>query len=95
MLPLAKHPENKNAMICWNLMKDPSCLINNSVETLQENFFDLHVSERSSDIFTPLIISLNKAPAVTPINLITPRNCPKISARYGNLSPQYGESNSV
>ena len=72
MLPLAKHPENKNAMICWNLMKDPSYLIDYSVETLQENFFNLHVSERLSDIFTPLIISLNKAPAVTPINLITP-----------------------
>ena len=79
MLPLAKHPENKNAMICWNLMKDPSCLINNSVETLQENFFNLHVSERSSDIFTPLIISLNKAPAVTPINLITPDIAQKLA----------------
>ena len=79
MLPLAKHPENKNAMICWNLMKDPSCLINNSVETLQENFFNLHVSERSSDIFTPLIISLNKAPAVTPINLITPEIAQKLA----------------
>ena len=79
MLPLAKHPENKNAMICWNLMKDPSCLINNSVETLQENFFNLHVSEPSSDIFTPLIISLNKAPAVTPINLITPEIAQKLA----------------
>ena len=79
MLPLAKHPENKNAMICWNLLKDPSCLINNSVETLQENFFNLHVSERSSDIFTPLIISLNKAPAVTPINLITPEIAQKLA----------------
>ena len=79
MLPLAKHPENKNAMICWNLMKDPSCLINKSVETLQENFFNLHVSERSSDIFTPLIISLNKAPAVTPINLITPEIAQKLA----------------
>ena len=79
MLPLAKHPENKNAMICWNLMKDPSCLINNSVETLQENFFNLHVSERSSDIFTPLIISLNKSPAVTPINLITPEIAQKLA----------------
>ena len=79
MLPLAKHPENKNAMICWNLMKDPSCLINNSVETLQENFFNLHVSERSSDIFTPLIISLNKAPAVTPIKLITSNIAQKLA----------------
>ena len=79
MLPLAKHPENKNAMICWNLMKDPSCLINKSVETLQENFFNLHVSQRSSDIFTPLIISLNKAPAVTPINLITPEIAQKLA----------------
>ena len=79
MLPLAKHPENKNAMICWNLMKDPSGLIDNSVETLQENFFNLHVSERSSDIFTPLIISLNKAPAVTPINLITPEIAQKLA----------------
>ena len=79
MLPIAKHPENKNAMICWNLMKDPSCLINKSVETLQENFFNLHVSERSSDIFTPLIISLNKAPAVTPINLITPEIAQKLA----------------
>jgi len=79
MLPLAKHPENKNAMICWNLMKDPSCLINKSVEALQENFFNLHVSERSSDIFTPLIISLNKAPAVTPINLITPEIAQKLA----------------
>ena len=79
MLPLAKHPENKNAIICWNLMKDPSCIINNSVETLQENFFNLHVSERLSDIFTPLIISLNKAPAVTPINLITPEIAQKLA----------------
>ena len=79
MLPLAKHPENKNAIICWNLMKDPSCLINNSIETLQENFFNLHVSERSSDIFTPLIISLNKAPAVTPIKLITSNIAQKLA----------------
>ena len=79
MLPLAKHPENKNAMICWNLMKDPSCLINNSVEILQENFFNLHVSERSNDIFTPLIISLNKVPAVTPISLITPDIAQKLA----------------
>ena len=79
MLPLAKHPENKNAMICWNLMKDPSYLIDYSVETLQENFFNLHVSERLSDIFTPLIISLNKAPAVTPINLITPEIAQKLA----------------
>ena len=79
MLPLAKHPENKNAMICWNLMKNPSGLIDNSVETLQENFFNLHVSERLSDIFTPLIISLNKAPAVTSIKLITSEIAQKLA----------------
>lgn len=72
IVPLAFHPTNKNAVICYNLQADPRVLQNHSIETLLEKLYtrtaDLAENEQRSGI---KLVHLNKCPVLAPYKTLS------------------------
>lgn len=73
IVPLITHPVNKNEVICYDLRHDPSAMLAMSVDEIIENLYKPR-AEREPD--HPHIalkgVHLNKSPAVSPTNTLTP-----------------------
>ena len=72
IVPLAFHPVNKNAVICYNLQSDPSPLLSDEIETLKEKLYtrtsDLAEGEQRLGL---KLIHLNKCPVLHTAKTLT------------------------
>lgn len=72
IVPLAWHPVNKNAVICYNLQADPQLLISLDSDTLKTRLYsrstDLAEGEQRPGL---KLIHLNKCPVLAPLNTLT------------------------
>ncbi len=72
IVPLAFHPTNKNAVICYNLQADPTPLLNDDIQTLSSKLYT-----RSSDLAEGeerlglKLIHLNKCPVLANAKTLT------------------------
>lgn len=70
--PLAFHPTNKNAIICYNLQADPAPLLDDDVATLQQKLYtktaDLAEGEQRLGL---KLIHLNKCPVLSPAKTLS------------------------
>lgn len=71
MLPLARHPTNPNAILCWNLAQDPSVLNDLSAEMIQQQLFT-PAQEREGPTIAIKQVHLNRSPVVLPMAAIRP-----------------------
>lgn len=71
VVPLAMHPTNKNGVICFDLMSNPSVLSQLSVEEIRHRVFTAQHDLPESRI--PLkVVHLNRCPVVLPIAMLDP-----------------------
>ena len=72
IVPLAFHPVNKNAVICYNLQADPTPLMNDDIATLNNKLYtktnDLAEGEQRLGL---KLIHLNKCPVLAPAKTLT------------------------
>ena len=72
IVPLAFHPTNKNAVICYNLAEDPALLLDATPETIQELLYkktaDLAPHERRPGL---KLVHLNKCPVLAPAKTLS------------------------
>lgn len=70
-MPLAKHPQNGNGVICIDLSEDPKNWIELSVEDMQERLYkkseDLEEGEARIPVKT---IHLNRSPIICPLSML-------------------------
>ena len=79
ILPLIRHPINQNSIICWDLSKDPSLMIDSDMESLSEIFFGLGSMSSSTQKSLPFIVHVNRSPVVMSVNVVTPNIAKKLS----------------
>jgi exodeoxyribonuclease-1 len=71
MMPLAAHPENKNSVICIDLMADPEKLINLDQEDIKRLVFSSAQELSDNEERIPLKeVHLNKAPILAPPKVV-------------------------
>jgi len=72
VVPLAWHPTNKNAVICWNLLADPTPLLELDLASLQQLLFrkteDLEQGQQRLGL---KLIHLNKCPVLAPAKTLS------------------------
>lgn len=72
IVPLAFHPSNKNAVICYNLQADPTPLLDDDISTLQQKLYtksaDLAEGEHRLGL---KLIHLNKCPVLAPAKTLS------------------------
>jgi len=80
MVPLAWDAQNKNAVICYDLMADPKPLFELSVEQIQQRLFTPTAEMPEGMTRLPLkSIHINKCPVVAPAKMVTP----DVAERWG------------
>ena len=77
--PMAFHPVNKNAVICFNLTHDPSPLLTLSADEIRDKLYtkrsDLVEGEQPIGL---KLVHLNKCPIVAPAKTLLPENAATI-----------------
>lgn len=80
IVPLAWHPENKNAVICYDLMRDPTPLLALSTEQIKEKLYtkteDLPEGEERVGLKT---VHVNKCPILAPAKTLIPENAERLN----------------
>mgnify|MGYP005987184855 FL=1 len=81
MVPLATDASNKNAVICYDLMADPSPLFNLSVEQIQQRLFTKkdELAAQGLERLPLKSIHINKCPIVLPAKMVQP----EIAEKWG------------
>ncbi|NQZ12265.1 MAG: exodeoxyribonuclease I [Algicola sp.] len=78
--PIAYHPDNKNAVICYDLMRDPTPLLEMSVDEIREKLYtkteDLEEGEERIGLKD---IHINKCPVVAPAKTLIPENAARLN----------------
>ncbi len=73
--PLVRHPVNSNGIIVYNLAKDPSVLLEGTVDEIRERLFTArkHVSV-AADRVALKTVHLNKCPVIVPLKTLRDRD---------------------
>ncbi|PJE80784.1 Exodeoxyribonuclease I [invertebrate metagenome] len=75
VMPLASHPDNKNAIIVYDLSVDPESLLSLSVERIREQLFTPTEEKKTESVSIPLKnVHINKCPVVAPVNVLRDRD---------------------
>ena len=83
MLPLAIHPNNQNAIICYDLIHNPDDLFNLEVEDIRDRIFTPQNELPEGCERIPLkTIHLNKSPFVAPLSVLKDIDLPRIKMDY-------------
>lgn len=79
MVPLAAHPTNKNAVICFDLQQHPAALLELPAEEIQRRLYTPAAQLQEGERIALKAIHLNKCPVVAPAKMVSP----DIAARLG------------
>jgi len=73
IVPLITHPTNKNKIICYDLRCDPSAMLAMDVDEIIKNLYKPRAERDESHQHIALKgIHINKSPALSPVNTLTP-----------------------
>jgi exodeoxyribonuclease-1 len=71
VLPLAWHPQNKNALIVCDLQADLQPLLEESAETLRQRLYTRHDQLAEGEVPVPLkLLHINRCPVVAPLSVL-------------------------
>jgi len=71
VLPLAWHPQNKNALIVCDLQADLRPLLEESAETLRQRLYTRHEQLGEGELPVPLkLLHINRCPVVAPLSVL-------------------------
>lgn len=72
VVPVAFHPTNKNAVICFNLQQDPSFLLTLDVEEIRRRLYAKSVDLAENELRPALkLVHLNKSPVLAPAKTLS------------------------
>ncbi|UTV26425.1 exodeoxyribonuclease I [Photobacterium atrarenae] len=79
IVPMAWHPDNKNAVITVNLAKDPTPLIELDADTLRERLYTKHSDLGPDELPVPIkLVHLNKCPVLAPAKTLKAEDAERI-----------------
>lgn len=79
IVPMAWHPDNKNAVITVNLAKDPTPLIELDADTLRERLYTKHSDLGPDELPVPIkLVHLNKCPVLAPAKTLKAEDAARI-----------------
>lgn len=76
--PIGFHHKNKNAIIVYDLTKDPSALVDLSVEQLREKLFTKTEDLAGEERLGLKLVHLNKCPVLAPAKTLLPENAERL-----------------
>lgn len=80
VVPIGWHPQNKNAVICYDLMKDPTPLISLSSEEIREKLYTKTDALADGEERVGLKnIHINKCPILAPAKTLIPENAARLN----------------
>ncbi len=72
VVPLAYHPTNKNAVICFNLQQDPGFLLEMDVEEIRRRLYAKSIDLAADELRPALkLVHLNKSPVLAPAKTLS------------------------
>lgn len=79
MAPMAFHPVNKNAVICYNLTYDPAPLLELSAQEIQTRLYTPKADLSADELPIGLkLVHINKCPVVAPAKTLLPENAARL-----------------
>lgn len=79
IVPMAWHPDNKNAVITVNLAMDPTPLIELDADTLRERLYTKRIGLGPDELPVPLkLVHLNKCPVLAPAKTLKAEDAERI-----------------
>ncbi|MGJ7093409.1 exodeoxyribonuclease I [Vibrio hannami] len=79
IVPVAWHPKNQNAVICINLAKDVSPLLELDSDALLERLYTRHSELAEDELPVPVkLVHINKCPILAPAKTLTAENAENI-----------------
>ncbi len=78
IVPLGFHPTNKNAVICYNLMQDPSALNGLSADDIRERLYTKRDELGDVPPVGLKLVHLNKGPFIAPAKTLLPENAARL-----------------
>lgn len=90
IMPLAGHPVNKNAVICYDLRHDPSALIDLPAEDVHERLFT--AADDLPDDVTRIALKgvhINKSPVLVPVKTLQPDQAARVGLDLDTCRAHY------
>ncbi|SFC87691.1 exodeoxyribonuclease I [Pseudoalteromonas denitrificans] len=79
MAPMAFHPVNKNAVICYNLTYDPTPLLELNSDEIQKRLYTSKADLSPDELPIGLkLVHLNKCPVLAPAKTLLPENAQRL-----------------
>ncbi|MCD5995216.1 exodeoxyribonuclease I [Pseudomonas sp. CDFA 602] len=99
VLPLAWHPNNRNALIVCDLHQDPSPLLEQDAETLKHRLYTRHEALGEGELPVPLkLLHINRCPVIAPLSVLREQDQERLQldmACYQSRAVQLSESQKV
>ena len=90
VMPLLKHPVNSNETICYNLRVNPELLLSMNASQIRQKLYTRTLDLAEGEERIPLKgISLNKSPALAPVNTLTPQQAEKWAVDWDAINEHY------
>ncbi|WP_120510854.1 exodeoxyribonuclease I [Photobacterium salinisoli] len=79
IVPMAWHPDNKNAVICVNLAMDPAPLFDLDADSLRERLYTKRADLNPGELPVPLkLVHINKCPVLAPAKTLTAEDAERL-----------------
>lgn len=85
VLPLAWHPQNRNALIVCDLHQDPSPLLEHDADTLRTRLYTRRDDLLEGELPVPLkLLHINRCPVVAPLSVLRPEDQVRLQLDMAN-----------
>ena len=85
VLPLAWHPQNRNALIVCDLHQDPSPLLEHDADTLRARLYTRRDDLLEGELPVPLkLLHINRCPVVAPLSVLRPEDQVRLQLGMAN-----------
>jgi exodeoxyribonuclease-1 len=85
VLPLAWHPQNRNALIVCDLHQDPSPLLEHDADTLRARLYTRRDDLLEGELPVPLkLLHINRCPVVAPLSVLRPEDQVRLQLDMAN-----------
>ncbi|MEB0091127.1 exodeoxyribonuclease I [Pseudomonas sp. CCI4.2] len=87
VLPLAWHPQNRNALIVCDLHLDPAPLLEHDVDTLRERLYTRRDDLPEGELPVPLkVLHINRCPVIAPLSVLRAEDQQRLQLDMTNYS---------
>ncbi|MBY5991081.1 exodeoxyribonuclease I [Ferrimonas balearica] len=90
VLPMAWHPQNKNAVACVDLAQDPTPLLEWDADTLKAKLYQKASERQEGDPRVPVkLVHMNKSPFLAPANSLEDANAERLGIDKAQCREHY------